>query len=163
MRQEFKQSLGETTASIQAGEHEPPEIESTEAPSNSPPRMTHSHCQHLADYMIIFMKEGKELTLHEDRTAPLITEVDFSFFMSPAINSPFHFKISFVLHNLSSFFQALQKICQASHIRSMADLLHADTIQQLEVALLGSPAAQILDLLSGQRVQNKPAPMTASI
>ena len=109
MRQEFKQSLGETTASIQAGEHEPPEIESTEAPSNSPPRMTHSHCQHLADYMIIFMKEGKELTLHEDRTAPLITEVDFSFFISPAINSPFHFKNLFCPTQFIIFFPGIAK------------------------------------------------------
>ena len=31
----------------------------------------------------------------------------------------------------------------------MADLLHADAIQQLEVALLGSPAAQVIDLLAG--------------
>ena len=30
----------------------------------------------------------------------------------------------------------------------MAELLHADAIQQLEVALLGSPAAQILDQLA---------------
>ena len=30
----------------------------------------------------------------------------------------------------------------------MTELLHADAIQQLEVALLGSPAAQIPDLLS---------------
>ena len=29
----------------------------------------------------------------------------------------------------------------------MADLLHADTVQKLEVALLGSPVAQIVDLL----------------
>ena len=32
----------------------------------------------------------------------------------------------------------------------MAELLHADAIQQLEVALLGSPAAQILDLLAAE-------------
>ena len=30
----------------------------------------------------------------------------------------------------------------------MAELLHANAIQQLEVALLGSPAAQILNLLA---------------
>ena len=46
------------------------------------------------------------------------------------------------------FFQALQKICLADHIKRMAQLLHANAIQQLEVALLGSPAAQILHLLA---------------
>ena len=45
------------------------------------------------------------------------------------------------------FFQALQKIWLANHIKSMADLLHADMTQQLEGALLGSPAAQLLNLL----------------
>ena len=30
----------------------------------------------------------------------------------------------------------------------MADLLHADVIQQLEVALLGSPVIQVVDLLA---------------
>ena len=44
----------------------------------------------------------------------------------------------------------------------MADLLHADTMQQLEVALLGSPAAQILDLLSSGWEQAKPASMPSS-
>ena len=44
------------------------------------------------------------------------------------------------------FFQVLQKIHLADHIKRMAELLHADAIQQLEVAILGSPATQILDL-----------------
>ena len=39
--------------------------------------------------------------------------------MSPVIDSPFHSKFfSFVLHNSLSHFQALQKICLASHIRT---------------------------------------------
>ena len=44
----------------------------------------------------------------------------------------------------------------------MANLLHADAMQQLEVVLLGSPAAQITDLLSSGWMQTKPAPMTSS-
>ena len=44
--------------------------------------------------------------------------------------------------------QALQKICLANHIWSLAELLHADTVQRLEVALLGTLAAKILDMLS---------------
>ena len=55
-------------------------------------------------------------------------------------------------------FQALQKICLVNHIKSMAELLHADAIQQLEVTLLGSPTAQILDLLSVGGEQLTPAP-----
>ena len=106
------------------------------------------------------MEEGENLTLGEDRMTLLITEVYIFFLsMSPAIDSPFYSKFSsFVLHNSSSHSQALQEICLASHIRSMADPLHADIIQQLEVALLGSPAAQVIDLLSGGWVQTKPVP-----
>ena len=44
--------------------------------------------------------------------------------------------------------QDLQKIRLANHIHSVVQLLHADTIQQLELALLGSPAAKLLDVLS---------------
>ena len=44
--------------------------------------------------------------------------------------------------------QTLQKICLTNHIHSLAKLLHADMIQQLEVALLGSPAAKILGILT---------------
>ena len=43
--------------------------------------------------------------------------------------------------------QALQKIHLANHIQSLAELIHADAVQQLEVALLGTPAAKILDML----------------
>ena len=54
------------------------------------------------------------------------------------------------IHSLITAFcspQALQKICLTNHIHSLAELLHADVIQQLEVALLGIPAAKILDVL----------------
>ena len=42
----------------------------------------------------------------------------------------------------------------------MADQLHADAIQQLEVALLGSPAAEVVDLLSASL--SKPAMVTSA-
>ena len=45
------------------------------------------------------------------------------------------------------FTQALQKIRLANHIHSIVELLHVDAIQQLEVALLGSMAAKLLDVL----------------
>ena len=64
---------------------------------------------------------------------------------------------------LLSHLQALQKFCLVSHIRSMAYLLHANAIQQLEVALLGSPAAQVIDLLSGRWMQTKPLLMTTLV
>ena len=43
----------------------------------------------------------------------------------------------------------------------MADLLHTDAVQQLEVALLESPAAQVIDLLSGGLMQTKPSTFAA--
>ena len=45
----------------------------------------------------------------------------------------------------------------------MTDLLHANTIQQLKVAVLGSPAAQVIDLLSGGWMQTNPVPMMTSV
>ena len=51
------------------------------------------------------------------------------------------------------FFQALQKIYLTNHIKSMVKLLHTDVIQQLEVALLDSPAAQVIDLLAAGEMQ----------
>ena len=42
----------------------------------------------------------------------------------------------------------------------MANQLHADTIQQLEVALLGSLAAEVMDILSAS--MSKPATMTSA-
>ena len=45
------------------------------------------------------------------------------------------------------FTQALQKIRLANHIYSLVEFLHGDVIQQLELALLGSPAARLLEVL----------------
>ena len=45
----------------------------------------------------------------------------------------------------------------------MADLLHANGIQQLEVALVGSPAAQVIDLLSEGLVQSSVATTSAFV
>ena len=63
--------------------------------------------------------------------------------------------VTFILPNPSSHLQALQKIHLANNIRYMADLLQADTVQQLEVALLGSLVAQVVDLLSRGVAQTK--------
>ena len=42
----------------------------------------------------------------------------------------------------------------------MSNQLHADAIQQLEVALLGSPAAEVMDILSASLP--KPATVTST-
>ena len=94
------------------------------------------------------MEEGEILTLGEDRSTPLITEVHF--FSSQVSYGHFSSKVSSIsctFHCL--IFQALQKICLANHIRRMADLLHTDAMQQLEVALLSSPVANVIDLPPG--------------
>ena len=44
--------------------------------------------------------------------------------------------------------EALQTVSLASHIRCMADLLHVDAIQLLEVALLGTLVVQVIDLFA---------------
>ena len=80
MRQEFLKTLDKTVVSLQLEETEP-EGESTEIHSGSPPKVICSHCQHLVDYIKLFMEEGEELTLGEDREASLITEV-FIFFIN---------------------------------------------------------------------------------
>ena len=45
-------------------------------------------------------------------------------------------------------FQALQKIRLANYIHSLADLLHADVMQQLEVVLLDTAAAKMLEVIA---------------
>ena len=47
----------------------------------------------------------------------------------------------------------------ADHIRKMVNQLLADAIQQLEVGLLGSTAAEIVDILSA----SLPKPATATL
>ena len=50
--------------------------------SISPPQVVHSHCQHQADYVKLFMEEGEDLTLGKDWAASLVTEESpyFSFY-----------------------------------------------------------------------------------
>ena len=56
------------------------------------------------------------------------------------------------------FLQAVQKICLANHIQSIAELLHTDAIQQLEVMLLGSPVACLIDVLLAGLKSTTPTP-----
>ena len=66
MRQEFQRTLNEAALMSQPEEAEPVEGEDMEVCSGSPPRVIHSHHQHLADYMKSFMEKGEELTMGKD-------------------------------------------------------------------------------------------------
>ena len=138
MRQELRAML--TKAAAVASDAEPEPSISTEPSASSPPRVLWTYDQHSADHTRFMMEEGGDLTMGEDRATPLITEV---FFLCPFPHWPSILLL--ILYGLSStshsiFFQALQKICLVDHIKWMAELLHADAIQQLEVALLGLPS-----------------------
>ena len=127
------------------------------------PCVLHTHDQHVANYVRIIVESGMSLPMGEDQSVPLITEVlsPFSLYsllipsgilllvlLCPAIHS---FITTFVC------IQALQKIRLANHICSLAELLHADVMQQLELALLGSPTSKLLDILS-MNLQHQAAP-----
>ena len=58
--------LSKMMATSQSEETEPQEGKSTGTHNSSPPKVICSHCQHLANYVKLFMEEGKELTLGED-------------------------------------------------------------------------------------------------
>ena len=115
--------------------------------SGFPPRILQMYWQHSADYMRLMMEEDGDLTTGKDRAAFLITEVQFMLSrFSIFCGYPLLIPYSVFLPN--SFFQAVQKIWLANHIRKMAELLHADAVQQLKVTLLGSPASNMVELLS---------------
>ena len=132
MRQEFKQSLEEAAASTQVREEELNESENTENGSDSPPRVIHSHQQHLADYIQICMEEGKK----DDSGWGQGSSLDYwgrFFFLCP---------LWLILH-----FRPSACWCNTTAWR----------------ALLGSPAAQVIDLLSEGLVQTKSVPTTSLI
>ena len=112
------------------------------------PCVLHTHDQHAADYVRIMVKSGMSLPMGEDWSVPLITEV-MSLLSPYAIPIPpiilLLVFLDITIYSLITAFvftQALQKIRLANHIHSLAELLHADAIQQLELALLGSPVAR---------------------
>ena len=75
MRQEFQCILSEVATSLQVEEPVPPEGKNTEVHGDSPPRVMDAHCQHMVDYVKLFMKHRERLSLGEDWATPLITEV----------------------------------------------------------------------------------------
>ena len=117
------------------------------------PHVLCTHNQHAANYVRIIVKAGMSLPLGEDWSAPLVTEV-LSLLSPYAIPIPSSISLLvllvIVIYSLITAFvstQALQKIRLANHIHSLVELLHADVMQQLELALLGSPVARLLDVL----------------
>ena len=100
------------------------------------------------------VESGMSLPMGEDHSAPLITEV-LSLLLPYAI--PILSLIlplvllGITIYSLFTAFvftQALQKIRLVNHICSLAEFLHANVMQQLMLALLGSPVARLLDVLA---------------
>ena len=110
--------------------------------------------QHVTNYVRIMVESGMSLPMGENQSAPLITEVlslpfPYAILIPPSISILVLLGITtYSLITVFIFNQALQKIRLANHICSLAELLHANAIQQLELALLGSHAARLLDLLA---------------
>ena len=66
------------------------------------------------------------------------------------------------------YLQALLKIHLADHIHSLAELLHTDALQQLGVALLGSLAVNLINILlvslqSMSSMQHQAVPLQPSV
>ena len=100
------------------------------------------------------VKSGMSLPMGEDQSVPLIMEV-LPLLLPYAIATPslilLVVLLGITIYSLFPAFvftQALQKIRLANHIHSLAELLYANAMQQLELALLDSPAARLLDVLA---------------
>ena len=100
------------------------------------------------------VKSGMSLPMGEDWSVPVITEV-LLILLLYAISLPSLISclgiLDITIYSLFPAFvptQALQKIRMANQVCSLAELLHADAMQQLELALLGSPVARLLDVLA---------------
>ena len=107
------------------------------------------------------------LPMGEDWSVPLVMEV-LSLFSPYSLFIPSCISLLVLLctaiHSFITAFhftQALQKIRLANHICSLVELLHTDVIQQLEVALLGSLAAKLLDVLL-MSMQHQTAPLQST-
>ena len=87
MREEFQPTLKKVASSIQPKEGESSDNkengEDTAIGGESFPQLIWMHQQHWADYVCLSAEEGLPLTLGEERTAPLVTEVQFILFKFP--------------------------------------------------------------------------------
>ena len=95
------------------------------------------------------MQNDMSLTMCEDRAAPLITEV----FSSMVLAYIQLLSLCLILHTLelntsSPLLSGLAKNPVGQSYQKYGRVVHADAIQQLEVTLVGSPAAQPLDVLA---------------
>ena len=113
-----------------------------------------THNQHVVDYVRIMVKSGMSLPMGEGQSAPLITEV-LSLFSPYAILITSSISILILLGmTIYSLIMVLFSIrpCRKSGwqtiICRLVELLHAYAIQQLELALLGSSVARLLDVLA---------------
>ena len=112
------------------------------------------HQQHAADYVHLMVEVRISLPMgktHQSHSARRYSH--FSFFCYFSRHSVFHFwsfcRVLIFIHSslLPLFLQVLQKICLANHIHRVVELLYSDAMQQMKVALLGSPAAKLLYIM----------------
>ena len=76
MQQEFQKTLAETVSTTPGAEPEPePAQVQVLNPVDLSPQVLRMHRQHATDYMKLMMESGINLSMGEDRAAPLITEV----------------------------------------------------------------------------------------
>ena len=82
MQQEIQAKLSKVAAVASKAESEPCISTSTDPSGSSPPWVFRTHQQHAADYTRLMMQGNMDLTMGEDRAAPLITEEFSSMFIS---------------------------------------------------------------------------------
>ena len=76
MRQDIKERMKGTMVTSQVPPApEPAERDSTVPSDTSPPQVLKFHHQHLANYVKLFLEEGEDLIMGDDKAAPLVTEV----------------------------------------------------------------------------------------
>ena len=144
-------------------EDKPPEGIDTSPSTSRPTRVLWMHQQHAADYVGIIVEMGMSLPMGvgpvdatHHRGIPLFLSLISSHAILNLTSGPSVHCHSFIHHCSLSSFRPSRKSHLANHICCIAELLHADAMQQIEVALLGSPAAKLLDILSTS-MQSKPS------
>ena len=129
---------------------EPVEGISTSPSTSRPTQVLHTHQQHTADYVCLMVEMRMSLPMGEDWSVPLVTGIP-PFLSSITIHTSLYLTSdllpSFIHHCFHSSSRPPRIICQSDHIHSLAELLHADVLQLLEVALMGLLAAKLIDVL----------------
>ena len=73
--QEFKASLSVMVVGVSQEELEPQEGTNMDPSTSLPPWVLQTHQQHTTDYVRLMMETEMSLTMGEDQSTPLITEV----------------------------------------------------------------------------------------